>query len=278
MYFVFFLVGGTWLVRHRPLHVDGEVLYDDGVAKGAFASAAAYLGVAPVALAVVAETRQPCGLRFDTTGHAAFAKRFVVSANAAWPEVALVLRATTVAPVELLGVVLRVPSAPILALCARLPPDLVYAVAQTDVPSHEALAARVVELVPTLLAAADATEFRAAVAAERAVAATACAWYQTGYGDGAPDAVSRLRQTPDAFAMLVGAMVDPQRALGAPTQQDKFFLDRAALLCLDEAPLARTVATTLFGDGGRAVSVQAWYDAVRACSLAVSSSAGRRFS
>ena len=96
--------------------------------------------------------------------------------------------------------------------------------------------------------------------------------------DGAPDAVSRLRQTPDAFAMLVGAIVDTQRALGAPTQPDKFFLDRAALLCLDEAPLARVLATTLFGDGGCAVSVQAWYESVRECSLVVSSSAGRRFS
>ena len=64
-------------------------------------------------------------------------------------------------------------------------------------------------------------------------------------------------------------MIDPDRRAGAGPNStgDAYSVDREALLCLDDAPLSRLIATTLFGDGGCAVSTAAWDAAVLACAL-----------
>jgi hypothetical protein len=262
MLFVYFLVAGTWLVRHRALTVDGAALFDEGANKGAFSAAALGLG-AGVTLVAVEGTRQACGLRFDTTPGVAFASRFVASTNPAWPAVEVVLRSTRVVALDMLGVVAAPPDKRTLALCARLPPDLLYACATA---TRATLASAVVAAIPTLLGSAKGAAFAASRARELPLALAACGWYQVGYAtpeSPLPDAITRVAFA-DPVAALVAAMIDPERPAGAPTSRD-FCLDRAALLCLDGAPLARTIATTLFGEGGCATSTAAWYDSVLAC-------------
>ena len=251
MLFVYFLVG-SWLVRHRALHFDGAVLDERG--------AAAPL---PMSIVGVEGKVQACGLRFNTTQGLAFADRFVASTNPAWPEVSVVLRSTRVFELTMTGAVPNPPDRRTLALCARLPPDLLYACATA---TRETLASAVLAAIPALLDPAHAAMFAASRQREHPVALAACGWYQVGYKTprvARPDAVTRVAFA-DPVAALIAAMIDPERTQGAPTSAD-FCLDRAALLCLDAAPLARTIASTLFGTGACAPSTAAWYASVLAC-------------
>jgi hypothetical protein len=267
--FVFFLVGGRTLVRHTELRVEGAQLLDGSARVGALESADAVrrLGAAVVA---VADAQQPSTLRFDAERERPFAERF----GAVGLAVHVVLRASSVVDEpDLRGFGGENP--PDRRLLARLPPDLAFAVSRRRLASAEDVARAVFESVPALLAEPHRAGFVAAANAEDARVRAVCAWYQVGHATPAAPRPDVLRREPLAdasqaarFARLVGAMIDPHRREGGgPTSVDAHSVDRAALLCLDGAPLARLVATTLFGDGGCATSVAAWYASVLACAL-----------
>jgi hypothetical protein len=281
MLFVYYLVGGTWLVRHRPLVVESGTLYDDGVAKGPVTGDEAARAVGSSArLTAAVGTEQPCGLRFRTDDAVAFASRFVASSNAAWPEVRITLRATCVAAPDL-GRLAPGMSQVARRLCSRLPADLMYAVKDRPIGTAEELATEVFAAIPRLLGASERAELTAAATAESRAVRAACGWFQAGYATPeapTPDALgktARSQQEPPgsfgdawAFGRLLGAMVDTARPSGEPADAGKYCLDREALLCLDAAPLSRAIAATLFGDGCAATSTAAWFAGVRACTIA----------
>lgn len=272
--FVFFLVGGSTLVRHTELRVEAGSLYDGATLVGPLASptSAARLGAT---VAAVPETRQPSSLRFDSTGDARFADRFRSAGAPAALPVHVVLRASSVVDEpDMRGTAGANP--PNRRLLARLPPDLAYAVSRKPVASAEDLARAVFASIPALLPEPRRAAFLAAATLEEPRVGAVCGWYQVGHATEAaraPDVLRRaqLEATTEArFGRLIGAMIDTDRkGHGAPstTGDEPYSVDRAALLCLDGVPLSRLIATTLFGDGGCATSTAAWDASVLECAI-----------
>jgi hypothetical protein len=268
--FVFFLVDGRTLVRHTEMRVEAGELLDGAALVGPIGSAAATARLGAT-VAEVLDTPQPSTLRFDASGAVPFAARF----GAKGVGVHVVLRASSVvAEPDLRGIGGANP--PNRTLLSRLPPDLAFAVSRKPLASAEDLARATFASIPALLGAPRRAAFVAAAQRESAKVRAVCAWYQVGHATDAAREPNVLRRasladaTDEArFGRLIGAMIDPDRRAGAAPNStgEAYSVDREALLCLDDAPLSRLIATTLFGDGGCATSTAAWDSAVLACAL-----------
>ena len=181
---MFFLVGGSTLVRHTELRVEAGRLYDGATLVAPLSSppSASRLGAT---IAAVLETRQPSSLRFNATGEARFADRFLSAAPgaAAGPgtlPVHVVLRASSVVDEpDMRGTAGTNP--PNRRLLARLPPDLAYAISRRPVASAEDLARAVFASIPALLPEPRRTAFLAAATLEEPRVGAVCGWYQVGH-------------------------------------------------------------------------------------------------
>ena len=268
--FVFFLVDGRTLVRHTEMRVEAGELLDGAALVGPIGSAAATARLGAT-VAEVLDNPQPSTLRFDASGAVPFAARF----GAKGVGVHVVLRASSVvAEPDLRGIGGANP--PNRTLLSRLPPDLAFAVSRKPLASAEDLARATFASIPALLGAPRRAAFVAAAQRESAKVRAVCAWYQVGHATETAREPNVLRRaaladaTDEArFGRLIGAMIDPDRRAGAAPNStgEAYSVDREALLCLDDAPLSRLIATTLFGDGGCATSTAAWDSAVLACAL-----------
>jgi hypothetical protein len=270
--FVFFLVGGSTLVRHTELRVERGNLYEADKLVGALASPSAVERLGAT-VASVAGTHQPSSLRFHATGDARFADRLKKAQGGIAVHVVLRTAAVVEEP-DMRGIGGTNP--PNKRLLARLPPDLAFAVTRKPLTSADDLARAVFASIPDLLTEPRRAAFRAAAQREEARVAAVCGWFQVGHAREAARVPDVLRRTVTEansearFGRLIGAMIDTDRkAGGAPstTGDEPFSVDRAALLCLEGVPLSRLIATTLFGDGGCATSVAAWDASVIECAL-----------
>ena len=268
--FVFFLVDGRTLVRHTEMRVEAGELLDGASPLGPLGSAAAARRLGAT-IAAVLDVPQPSTLRFEAARQMPFAARF----GASGVGVHVVLRASSVVDEpDLRGIGGANP--PNRKLLSRLPPDLAFAVSRAPLASAEGLARAAFESIPALLDAPRRAAFLAAAQREEARVRAVCAWYQVGHATESVSEPDVLRRAPLAeasqharFGRLIGAMIDPDRRAGAGPNStgDAYSVDREALLCLDDAPLSRLIATTLFGDGGCATSTAAWDAAVLACAM-----------
>ena len=291
--FLFYLVGGTWLVR-RPFRVEGQAIYDEaGVVVGKVTEHAG--------LALIGATSAPTTVAGPSTygfdnyrrGEVPLADRLVRLGSTPRPElltVQVVLRASAVvsAP-DLTGIGIALVLGSTRNMLSRLPPDLLYFVANKAIRTPDELATQVYIAIPQLLRGAARAAFTAAATAEENKVRAVSGWYKVGYatpGAESPDALGAVAaaaavsaaaangQTPPspverAFGRLIAAMAtdpsgsNPAWSFGTGVGS----IDRAALLCLDGVPLSKRIALTLFGDGGCATSTEAWDAAVAACSI-----------
>ena len=288
--FLFYLVGGTWLVR-RPFRVEGQAIYDEaGVVVGKVTEHAG--------LALIGATSAPTTVAGPSTygfdnyrrGEVPLADRLVRLGSTPRPElltVQVVLRASAVvsAP-DLTGIGISLALGSTRNMLSRLPPDLLYFVANKAIRTPDELATQVYIAIPQLLRGAARAAFTAAATAEEKRVLAVSGWYKVGYatpGAESPDALAAAAavsaaaangQTPPspverAFGRLIAAMAtdpsgsNPAWSFGTGVGS----IDRAALLCLDGVPLSKRIALTLFGDGGCATSTEAWDAAVAACSI-----------
>jgi len=293
--FLFYLVGGTWLVR-RPFRVEGQAIYDEaGVVVGKVTE--------PAGLALIGATSAPTTVAspstygFENGRHkeVPLADRLVRLGSTPRPElltVQVVLRASAVvAAPDLTGIGITLSALGVLGstrnMLSRLPPDLLYFVANRTIRTPDELATQVYIGIARVLGGSARAAFTAAATAEENKVLAVSGWYKVGYatpGAESPDALGAAAavvsaaaasgQTPPspverAFGRLIAAMAtdpsgsNPAWSFGTGVGS----IDRAALLCLDGVPLSKRIALTLFGDGGCATSTEAWDAAVAACSI-----------
>lgn len=286
--FLFYLVGGTWLVR-RPFRVEGPTIYDEaGLVVGKVTE--------PAGLALIGATSAPTtvagpstyGFENDRHWEVPLADRLERLGSTPRPgllTVQVVLRASAlVSAPDLTGIGIAL-SAP-RNMLSRLPPDLLYFVANRTIGTPDELATQVYIGIPRVLRGTARAAFTAAATAEEQKVRAVSGWYKVGYatpGAESPDALgaaaaavgvtaaSGVQPSPveRAFGKLIAAMAtdpsgsNPAWSFGTGVGS----IDRAALLCLDGVPLSKRIALTLFGDGGCATSTEAWDAAVAACSI-----------
>jgi hypothetical protein len=287
--FLFYLVGGTWLVR-RPFRVEGPNIYDEaGFVVGKVTE--------PAGLALIGATSAPTtvagpstyGFENDRHWEVPLADRLERLGSTPRPgllKVQVVLRpSAVVSPPDLTGIGIALGSTR--NMLSRLPPDLLYFVANRTIRTPDELATQVYIGIPRVLRGSARAAFTAAATAEEKKVRAVSGWYKVGYatpGAESPDALGAAAaavsdaaangQTPPspverAFGKLIAAMAtdpsgpNPAWSFGTGVGS----IDRAALLCLDGVPLSKRIALTLFGDGGCATSTEAWDAAVAACSI-----------
>jgi hypothetical protein len=293
--FLFFLVGGTWLVR-RPFRVEGQDVYDEaGVVVGKVTDPAVLARIGATSAPTTAPGPSTYG--FDTDRHYEVPLADRLQRLAALSptvvdkllKVQVVLRASAVvSPPDLTGIGITLAIGSTRNMLSRLPPDLLYFVANRTIGTSEELATQVYVAIPKLLSGPARAAFIAAATAEEPRVRAVSGWYKVGYatpGAESPDAlgaaavaavtVSNGQALPSAveraFGKLIAAMAaDPPAIPSIPSWSfgtGVGSIDREALLCLDGVPLSKRIALTLFGDGGCATSVAAWDAAVTACTI-----------